>query len=157
MLTIDAIKACPACDTPHHQECWSENRGCTVFGCRMAPPDEEQVAVEAPTGGGGMPLQPAAAMAGAAGGAAALPYPLNQQERAEGAASSLVYGILGLFICGPIFGIAALSQANKAKKLIAENPEHYTGEGLATAGLVMGIIDLALWALFILSQLAATG
>lgn len=25
---------CPECGTPHHKECWSENRGCTTFGCK---------------------------------------------------------------------------------------------------------------------------
>jgi len=25
---------CPLCETPHHEECWRDNGGCTVFGCR---------------------------------------------------------------------------------------------------------------------------
>jgi len=25
---------CPACKSPHHQECWEENEGCTTFGCQ---------------------------------------------------------------------------------------------------------------------------
>jgi ketosteroid isomerase-like protein len=25
---------CPECGTPHHKECWNENRGCTTFGCK---------------------------------------------------------------------------------------------------------------------------
>ncbi len=39
----DLIKAnsiiifCPACDTPHHRECWEKHRGCTTFGCKSAP------------------------------------------------------------------------------------------------------------------------
>lgn len=24
---------CPQCSTPHHHECWEENKGCTTFGC----------------------------------------------------------------------------------------------------------------------------
>jgi len=28
---------CPACGTPHHAECWEENGGCTVYGCRYEP------------------------------------------------------------------------------------------------------------------------
>ncbi|HEY9207224.1 MAG TPA: RING finger protein [Candidatus Methanoperedens sp.] len=31
------ITICPACDTPHHRECWEKHRGCTTFGCRGAP------------------------------------------------------------------------------------------------------------------------
>ena len=33
-------RACPACNTPHHADCWSENGGCTVFGCTAAPPED---------------------------------------------------------------------------------------------------------------------
>ncbi|MEE0266039.1 MAG: zinc-ribbon domain-containing protein [Acutalibacteraceae bacterium] len=29
----DAVKVCPACDIPHHEDCWKENKGCTTFGC----------------------------------------------------------------------------------------------------------------------------
>jgi len=29
----DAVKVCPACGIPHHENCWEENKGCTTFGC----------------------------------------------------------------------------------------------------------------------------
>lgn len=29
----DAVKVCPACAIPHHEDCWEENNGCTTFGC----------------------------------------------------------------------------------------------------------------------------
>lgn len=41
----DRTRVCPACHTPHHADCWKENKGCTVFGCSMAPPDEEKISV----------------------------------------------------------------------------------------------------------------
>jgi hypothetical protein len=28
---------CPSCHTPHHKECWEENRGCTTYGCSNNP------------------------------------------------------------------------------------------------------------------------
>jgi hypothetical protein len=34
---------CSACQAPHHGDCWRENNGCTVFGCKNAPPDEPKV------------------------------------------------------------------------------------------------------------------
>ena len=40
----DAIR-CPSCGTPHHQDCFAENSGCTVFGCESAPPDAPKIAV----------------------------------------------------------------------------------------------------------------
>ncbi len=39
---------CSGCGTPHHKDCYDENGGCTVFGCRCAPPEEPKVAVSAP-------------------------------------------------------------------------------------------------------------
>jgi predicted Zn finger-like uncharacterized protein len=80
--------------------------------------------------------------------------PYVRKRNAPGAVASLVWGILGLFICGFIFGIVAITQANSAKKLIAANPELYTGEGIATAGMVMGIIDLVGWGLAMLIRFA---
>ena len=38
---------CTACGTPHHGECWEENGGCTVFGCKAAPAEEPKLRVGA--------------------------------------------------------------------------------------------------------------
>ncbi len=42
-MEVDSAVYCPTCATPHHPECWEENRGCTVFGCSDAPPDEPKI------------------------------------------------------------------------------------------------------------------
>ena len=36
---------CPACGTPHHEDCYRENGGCTVFGCSRAPADDPKLQV----------------------------------------------------------------------------------------------------------------
>jgi ABC-type phosphate transport system permease subunit len=82
------------------------------------------------------------------------PIPGGPQPTAPGAVATLVYGILALFICGPLFGTIAIVKANKVKRFIAENPQ-YGGEGYATAGLVLGIVALVLFALVVLFQLAS--
>jgi TM2 domain-containing membrane protein YozV len=43
----DNVKVCEACVTPHHADCYAENGGCTVFGCRNAPVDEPKISVTA--------------------------------------------------------------------------------------------------------------
>jgi TM2 domain-containing membrane protein YozV len=46
--TVDegtGAKLCEGCNTPHHQECYDENGGCTLFGCKFAPPDEPKIQV----------------------------------------------------------------------------------------------------------------
>lgn len=30
----DEIVVCSECDMPHHKECWTDNKGCTTFGCQ---------------------------------------------------------------------------------------------------------------------------
>jgi len=40
------VKICPSCKTPHHQDCWQENKGCTVYGCDNAPLEEEKISVQ---------------------------------------------------------------------------------------------------------------
>jgi TM2 domain-containing membrane protein YozV len=41
----DEITICPTCATPHHGDCFAENKGCTIFGCAAAPRDEPKISV----------------------------------------------------------------------------------------------------------------
>ncbi|MGH9522531.1 MAG: NINE protein [Terriglobales bacterium] len=43
--TGEEAKTCEGCGTPHHAECYAENGGCTLFGCKFAPPDDPKVEV----------------------------------------------------------------------------------------------------------------
>ena len=36
---------CTACGMPHHEDCYQENGGCTVFGCKRAPADDPRLQV----------------------------------------------------------------------------------------------------------------
>lgn len=36
---------CTACAMPHHEDCYLENGGCTVFGCKRAPADDPKLQV----------------------------------------------------------------------------------------------------------------
>lgn len=62
------------------------------------------------------------------------------------AIASLVCAIIGLFTLGIILGPIAIVLATTARRKIREDPE-LGGDGIATAGLVIGIVDTALWAL----------
>ena len=66
---------------------------------------------------------------------------------------SLVLGILGLVCCGIFTGIPAIILGNMAKKEISASGQQ--GSGMATAGLVLGIIA-CVWGVISLI-LAATG
>lgn len=63
------------------------------------------------------------------------------------ATQAMVFGIIGLFFAGIIFGIIAITTANSCKRA------GYTG-GKATAGFVLGIIDIVLLAVVWLVYIA---
>lgn len=73
---------------------------------------------------------------------------------ADGATSALVCGILGLFCFGVILGPVAIAQGIGAIKQIDANPKNFTGRGMATAGLVLGCIDLIGFAIGILMMIS---
>ena len=57
---------------------------------------------------------------------------------------SLIAAIVGWFFCYGIGPIVAIVTGMMAKKEIAANPGKFEGAGLATAGLIIGGINLAL-------------
>ncbi len=159
---------CTACEKEHHQHCWDGKSGCSTAGCANAPLKRLDV------GPGAVAQVPA--MAQLAPGYMYCPNCRNTlpvgtpmcplcraitspdgiyngpRFNAPGAAAALTYGIIGLFICGVIFGPLAISKANSAKRMIQSDPT-LTGGGMATAGLVLGILDLVFWAIIVMLRL----
>ena len=76
------------------------------------------------------------------------------------AVASLVCGIVSFVMClGGFTGIAAIILGILSRKKIDQSGGALTGRGMATAGLVLGIIAVALTVLFVvlIVILAATG
>jgi hypothetical protein len=57
---------------------------------------------------------------------------------------SLVLGILGLVCCGLLAGIPAIVLGNMARNEIAASGGMQTGDGMAKAGFIIGIVATAL-------------
>ena len=76
---------------------------------------------------------------------------LLPRVQAPGAVTALVLGIVGFIIwpIGLICGPLAINYANQARDAIAVNPM-LDGNGMATAGYVLGIIDTIFGVLFLL-------
>ena len=55
---------------------------------------------------------------------------------------SMILGILGLVCCGFFTGVPALIIGNQAKQEIAASGGTQTGEGMAKAGVILGIIAI---------------
>lgn len=70
----------------------------------------------------------------------------NTTEGKKGfSVASLVLGLVGLVICALICGILAIVFGLKGRKL--------DGKNMATAGLILGIIDLIGWAIYMILEL----
>lgn len=51
MTAVDSVEeetSCPACAAPYHHDCWTENGGCAIYGCRMVPKTEGLKPLEIP-------------------------------------------------------------------------------------------------------------
>jgi hypothetical protein len=176
----DDAAVCNSCQGEHHGQCWDNKGGCATQGCVNAPlpqmQQQQPMYGGAPQQGYGAAPQVSQAAALAAQGLMSCPrcgsaIPIGSQicmnckhitspdgiyhgpkTNAPGASQSLVFGIIGLFICGIIFGPLAISKANAAKAAIKMDPT-LGGEGLATAGLVLGVLDILGWALVLMMRM----
>src|SRR4051794_27771267 len=55
---------------------------------------------------------------------------------------SLVVGVVGLVVFGIVLGVVALVMSYIARRRIAESVNTLKGNGLATAGLILGVLDI---------------
>jgi len=60
------------------------------------------------------------------------------------ATASLVLGILSIMCLGFFAGIPAVICGHMAKSTFKKEPEKYSGDGLATAGLILGYVGIAI-------------
>ncbi|GAA1732904.1 DUF4190 domain-containing protein [Aeromicrobium alkaliterrae] len=90
-----------------------------------------------PQGPGGYPSQ--------APGGYGMPTKTNGK-----ATASLVLGIVSFFCFGLVTGILAIVFSRMATQEIRTSNGTQTGEGLAKAGFILGIIGVVLWAAYLL-------
>ena len=72
------------------------------------------------------------------------PYVPAGPPTANEAIWALVLGIGSFLLCGIFMAIPAIILGNNAKKKISSSGGQYTGDGLATAGIVLGWIQVGL-------------
>jgi len=139
---------CRACGTPHHQPCREQGGGC--LGDTCAAKDDATTAPGAETKAcpycGEQVLKTARVCKHCR---EVLSATLRaQRARTAGAGVStagrtaLICGIAGLFICQPVLGPIAIFKGREAQRY----PDQ---AGMGTAGFVMGIIDIAVFVLYI--------
>jgi hypothetical protein len=159
------IALCAACEKEHHAACWTTKAGCANPGCTNAPlkqldpPPPSFAAAQAglPPGMMSCPscrsLIPSDSQLCLACKAITSPDGIYHGPKTtpKTATNALIAAIVGLFICGIVLGPLAISKANAAKREIKADPS-LQGEGVATAALVIGIIDIIGWAIIIMSR-----
>jgi len=172
----DDAALCNACSKEHHARCWESNAGCSTAGCASAPLRrlDSPALAEA-----GSPFPVAASIPLSQGlGTGYMACPRCRAEvmvgslicpackmitspdgiyhgpktNAPGAVQALVFGIIGLVFCQIVLGPLAIAKASAAKKAMAGDPS-LGGDGLATAGMVLGIVDLALFLIIIMMRM----
>jgi hypothetical protein len=162
----DDAAVCTACEKEHHGRCWETKAGCSTAECVNAPLRR----LDSPVAGAasavrhvqdlppglvacpscrvpfavGSPICPACRMITSPDG-----IYHGIKTNAPGAVQALVYGLVGLVFCGVILGPVALSKASSAKAAMAADPT-LGGEGLATAGTVLGIVDIVLFVVYLM-------
>jgi hypothetical protein len=80
--------------------------------------------------------------------------PSSGQQTQPMAIVSLIFGILGLVgVCPGLGSIIGLITGYMARSTIRQDPARYSGDGLATGGIVLGWIGVALMACGLCSAL----
>jgi len=68
---------------------------------------------------------------------------------------ALVLGIVSIVMCGPLTAIPAVICGHMARAKIKEEPDKWTGDGMALAGLIMGYFSIVATILFFMIAILA--
>jgi hypothetical protein len=72
----------------------------------------------------------------------------------KGSTKALVYGILCIFCCPPIFGYFAYTTAEEVLTNIAIYQVEENRKGMAQAGKILAIIGIVLWVIGVIARIA---
>jgi len=176
----EVVRNCKGCGEPSHDHCWQSNGGCGTAACPNAPlPKIERPPAAAAAAAAATAPPPASAagtkfcqFCGEKIAAAAVkcrhcgeflsrgPHARGGAPKTSGLAiASLVCGIVSSFLCcyGMPTSIAAIVMGVAAKKNIAASRGSVTGGGMATAGIILGVVWLVLSLLFIVLIVVGEG
>jgi hypothetical protein len=73
------------------------------------------------------------------------------------ATTALVCGILGVILCPLILSIIAIVKGNNARKVIDRSGGRYNNRGSATAGIVLGWVGIAIFAIGVIYGISQAG
>ncbi len=82
--------------------------------------------------------------------------PFGQPQLHKKAVTSMVLGIIGLFCIPMVLSVLALVFGLQARNEIDRSGGAYSNRGMATAGVVLGIIGIVLGAVFVLQVVSGS-
>jgi hypothetical protein len=125
-ITDDApMVACPSCGLSFHADCWTQNRGCSAYGC-------DQVGA----------LDPAPASEPAAP-VAAVDETADAPPRQPWEWVLLCAAIIGSLVGAVAFGIPALLAAIAAALYLVRMRSQHIRRGIVTAAIIVAVLGTA--------------
>lgn len=83
------------------------------------------------------------------------PLPSSQANHPK-AVAALVCGIAGLMFFGILLGTVAIVLGYQARTAIRTDPLRFRGDGLARAGLILGIVDVVAYVVIVVGGIGAS-
>jgi hypothetical protein len=147
----EQVVTCPACNLPHHADCWRENQGCTTYGCRGAA----GVVGGAPTVGQPMRSPVVNSTLSPTGGVVPSVDFLQANELSGRANNALILSLLGL-LCGCLpLGVVGLFMAFAVMADITRlRSRANDARSKAIAAIVIGVIGVIGWLTYLVLLLA---
>lgn len=132
----EQVMTCPACKVPHHADCWSENRGCTTYGCQgsatAAPAAPATPSVLRPSPSPRTTVMPDLDM-------------LQQTELSGRANNAVILAALGLACCFPLALIGLFMSISILGDIARLRVSAPAARGKAIAAIVLTAIALVVW------------
>lgn len=141
----EQVITCPACHLPHHADCWTENRGCTTYGCQgsaaAAPPSRPPMVPST--------LSPTA-------GTLPSPQSLRLNELMGRANNALIMAILGVLPCCIPLGIFGMFMAMSVLADSKRVPGAGGAHGKAVAATSIGALTIVFWVIWLILRVAGS-
>ncbi len=151
----EAVVVCRSCGTVHHEPCWEAHDGCGSYQCAPAcravlKSDEvgpvlritaNEIDRAIPLAASGLPHRMAR------NGPPPCPAESRRVPMSRLAIASLVCGIAGIPLFGLLTGVVAVLLGVLALGAIQSGARR--GLGLAVPGLLLGVVDVGLWAILL--------
>ena len=145
----ETVARCPSCGGVHHALCWQAHQGCGSYECaparrRLTADEQPALRITTEDLDRVVPLPPRRKTP-----SVPPPAPLRPVKSGTSglAVAALVVAIAGILLFGLITGLVAIVLGSLALGQIRDSRQ--SGTGLALAGVLLGVADMAGWVIFL--------